>query len=57
MRITKGNTQVDVPNWLLALGVLVAENVATNVIRVVNQKQYNKAVLEEKRIEKEEESN
>lgn len=53
MRITKGNTQVDVPSWLIVLGVLVVDNITTGIINNVRLKQYNKAALEEKKIEKE----
>ena len=34
MRITKGNTSINIPNWLIVIGLLVVDNATCNICKV-----------------------
>lgn len=53
MRITNGNKQIDIPNWAIFVGVVVADNIIANVCKVVDNRNLYKA---KSKAEKDEES-
>ena len=38
MRIRKGDKDIDIPNWILFIGILAVDNIASNVLAVINNK-------------------
>lgn len=35
MKIVKGNGSVDIPNWLIVVGVIVVDNIVANICNTV----------------------
>lgn len=44
MRITKSDKDIYIPNWLVFMGILVVDNVASNVLKVIDNKTVTKVV-------------
>lgn len=49
MRITKGDKDIYIPNWLVFMGILAVDNVASNVLKVIDNKTVTKVVEKAKK--------
>lgn len=49
MRIQKDGKEINVPNWILFVGILAVDNITTNVLRVINNKNHTKSMEKEER--------
>lgn len=46
MRITKGDKDITIPNWIIFIGILAVDNIASNVLKVINNKNIAKFMEE-----------
>ena len=44
MRIAKGDKDITIPNWILFIGILAVDNIASNVLTVINNKTVTKSM-------------
>lgn len=44
MRITKGDKDINIPNWIIFMGILAVDNIASNVLTVINNKNVVKSM-------------
>ena len=44
MRITTDGKDINIPNWIIFAGILVVDNIASNVLRVINNKNIAKSM-------------
>ena len=51
MRIKKGDKDIAIPNWLVLMGILAVDNIASNTMKLINNKIVVKTM--DKKIEEE----
>lgn len=44
MKIVKDGKDITIPNWIIFMGILAVDNIASNVLTVINNKNIHKSM-------------